>query len=918
MNDSVWIKSKKCLYKLTKKTNDIGSFELYDKNDNEQISNLSNLKFINIPTILNVLKLRYENNKIYTFNGNILISINPFKQIKNLYDIGAYKFNRAPHIYQIAEDAYLNINKKNQALLVSGESGAGKTENTKYILKYLCSKYSTTDSIANKIITSNHIIEMLGNSKTCKNNNSSRFGKFIKLFFRDNRIVGANIENYLLEKTRVSRANISEKCYHIFYLIGDAALKKYNFKETYELLETTDNEIINEFNNADTFIDNLKVLNFEEKFIDKIFITIKIILELLDIKNFDNLEYSIYPLVEDLNKINIKSDDLILKLSNKIFTVGRETIHKHLNSHQKYIRTKSFCEDLYETLFNEIIAKINDNFGESTNKYIGILDIFGFEIFKNNGFEQLCINYTNEILQNIYNNTILENEQDEYIRDGIDWKFINYNSNKSIINFFKKDLFNIINEQSILESGNNENIFNKLSKLNNSIITTPPKYKHKHLFIINHYAGKVKYQVTDFILKNRIKSVNRYIKTNLHMFEFKLEELITELKKTNCMFIRCIKPNDINKSMKYNLIKIHEQLLYSGIVEGIKLVQKGYPVKILLKYIQNEFKFMTHHNIDIINLLVSNPIYNHTYCIGNSKLFLKKKTYNSLCKINLEEKTKITIFIQKCVRKVLCMGSYAHIYDSIKKIQSIWRKYSSIKIIKYKRSVRSTNKIRNIFIKYYYKKIFKTLRNHIVLLQSIIRKRKTIKLVRTLKINIFSSNLINNIINDIINKTNSNNNTAAMTIICAWRRYIINKKIQNRKSTNYLKNRLNIQNKILEKEKEKNDRLRRKMSNMLKTFSNIKNDSSNLNIQDKQRKIIAKQQKEIERLKIQSNKIPKTFDNYIQNLDTQDDDLLDDFGKKLENLYKDIDHKNYQINSLLKNYNTLQQKYNESKRCVIS
>ena len=918
MNSSVWVKCKQKLYKRVEKMDDTIEFELYDENDNEQISNLSNLKFINIPTILNVLKLRYENNKIYTFNGNILISINPFKQIKNLYDIGSYTFNRTPHIYQIAEDAYQNIDKKNQALLVSGESGAGKTENTKHILKYLCSKYSNTDSIANKIITSNHIIEMLGNSKTCKNNNSSRFGKFIKLFFKDNLIVGANIESYLLEKTRVTRATIHEKCYHIFYLIGDPALGKYKFKKTYELLEITDKEIINEFNNATTFIENLKILNFDEIFIDKIFITIKIILELLDIKDFDNLEYSIYPLIDDLIKININSNDLILKLSKKILTVGRETIHKYLNSHQKYIRTKSFCEDLYETLFNEIIAKINENFGESTDKYIGILDIFGFEIFKNNGFEQLCINYTNEVLQNIYNNTILENEQSEYILDGIDWKFIHYNSNKNIIKFFRTDMFNIINEQSILESGNNENIFNQLSKLNNSIITTPPKYNHKRLFIINHYAGKVKYQVNDFILKNRIKSVNRHIKTNLHMFEFKLEELLDELKKTNCMFIRCIKPNDINKPMNYNLIKIHEQLLYSGIVEGIRLVQKGYPVKIFLEYLQNEFKFMTYHNIDIINLLVSNPLYNHKYCIGNSKLFLKKKTYNALCKIDLEEKTKTTIFIQKYIRKVLCRCSYAHIYDNIKKIQSIWRKYSSIKILKYKRSVRATNKIINRFIKYYYKKKFKTLRKHIILLQSIMRKRKTIKVVHTLKVKIFSSDLIDDIITNIINKTNSNTNIASIIIICACRRHLIHKKIRNRESILYLKNSLDIQSKVLEKEKERNNRLKSKMSNMLKTFSNIETNSSNLNLQEKQRKVIAKQQKEIVRLKSQSNKIPNTFTNYIQNLDTRDSELLDDFGKKLENLYTDIDKKNDQINSLLRNYEALQLKHNESKKCTIS
>ena len=214
-NHFVWKKVNPSKYNLFKKTEllDEDEYELYNEKDNFSIYNLSKLKIINIPTIMNVLCQRYEKDEIYTYNGKVLVSINPFKMIHHLYDSIENINVKSPHIYSVAESAYRDLHRKNQAILVSGESGSGKTENTKFILKYLSRNYGLDDTISNGIIKCNHLIECFGNAKTIKNNNSSRFGKFIKLFTNsDDRIIGANIENYLLEKSRITAYNNLELC----------------------------------------------------------------------------------------------------------------------------------------------------------------------------------------------------------------------------------------------------------------------------------------------------------------------------------------------------------------------------------------------------------------------------------------------------------------------------------------------------------------------------------------------------------------------------------------------------------------------------------------------------------------------------------------------------------------------------------
>ena len=411
--NTVWINSKEEVYTLARAPQ-CEPYQLYDPGDDAGTYNLSHLKFINLPSILHVLRLRYKRDEIYTFNGKVLISINPFKHIDNLYTMEALDTCVGmnldiPHIYSIAEQAANNIRHKNQSILVSGESGAGKTENTKHILKYLSHTYANDDVLAKQILLSNHILEMFGNSKTIKNNNSSRFGKFIKLYFDEVGIIGANIENYLLEKSRISRFSANERSYHIFYCLHDPLLSKYNFPDSFSLYKNNDPNVDDEFKTCSTLLSCFREFMFTEDDIDRVFYTLKIITTLVHSTDFDTLLESVHSLCDVLGVLDLEASALLASLTEKIFNIGTERIVKKLTNSQIYIAVKTFCEDTYCELFDWLITKINSTIGRHVSeRYIGILDIFGFEILNTNSIEQLCINYTNEILQNEFNKYFFE------------------------------------------------------------------------------------------------------------------------------------------------------------------------------------------------------------------------------------------------------------------------------------------------------------------------------------------------------------------------------------------------------------------------------------------------------------------------------------------------------------------------------
>ena len=435
---------------------------LGNNEEDSDLDNLIDLIHLNEPSILYSSLVRYKKDKIYTFTGNILLAINPFKKI-DMYGLEwINKFRKGlnemvePHPYYISQNCLTNLfkNDRNQVVLVSGESGAGKTVTTKFIMKYISQVANkSVENLENKILASNPIIEAFGNAKTLRNDNSSRFGKFIKLLFNEERLVGAKIESYLLEKIRLTSLGKGERNFHIFYLLLSSHPDYSGKIEDFNLLNKSNvnhrADGVTDLEQYEELISSFKNLNFSDLEIDNIFKFSYFILNLGNCSNGD---------LNNMDKELSSSLDFDLELFqnyleiNKI-KVGTEIIEKKRNEKEKRIVLETVCQNLYLLLFNFIINKINNNINTSYDKYIGILDIFGFEVFKKNNFEQLCINYTNERLQNIFNKFIFELEQKEYKREGIEWEDIPFSSNNQIINLIDSgkggSLFSCLIEQSI-------------------------------------------------------------------------------------------------------------------------------------------------------------------------------------------------------------------------------------------------------------------------------------------------------------------------------------------------------------------------------------------------------------------------------------------------------------------------------------
>ena len=786
--EQVWIKNtdenSNRLYKLVYNDN-FEDFEYYSNNDNHEIENLVNLTYINLPTIMNVLNLRYTQDNIYTYNGDILISINPFKTT-NIYEINDKQRIDKPHIYSIAEKAYNNVTSKNQSILVSGESGSGKTENTKYILKYLCTNYAENTTIAQKIINSNYIIELFGNAKTIRNTNSSRFGKFIKLYLNDDNIIGANIENYLLEKSRISFSNKMERTYHIFYLFCQAKEKLVSFSnkdaKDYKLLVNSKyEEKIGEFENHELLKETFGQFNFTSDEQNNIFAIIKLILELLNCEDKESLSSCLDDSNDILEILDECKDELFKRLTTKTYTVSNELIVKELETDDIIVSIKTFCEDKYESIFNNIIKKISNSLGNNTERYIGILDIFGFEVFEKNGYEQLCINYTNEMLQQIFNQYVFKSEQHEYEKENLVWKHIDYVQNDNIIDIFngKISLFSIINEQTILGSGNDANIYGQFEKYIPEELFTINELKRKdNIFSIKHFTGKVDYKVDNYVLKNRITSSNTKVKTNLQHFNNQLTELKDELLINNCQFVRCIKPNNNNVKEQFNEMKIYNQLLYSGIIEGIKIVLAGYPIKKYKEDIDHEFRFYSYYNDNktITKLLDNQESDESQFQIGNSKIFMKSGFYKDLSKKNIEFQNKLVVQLQKNVRKYLAVRKYYFSIYYIIMIQSKIREYLHNKIVINLRKNHKATIINAYIRKFIYNRKYKEYKSATLIAKHV---RKIIQLMKYKK------------------KLSDLKNMAAIKITFWFRRIVIHKKIFNRSIVNKLTKKLESSHKDL-------------------------------------------------------------------------------------------------------------------------
>ncbi|KAI0086656.1 myosin 5 [Irpex rosettiformis] len=521
----------------------------------ETADDLATLSHLNEPSVLHTIRNRYAQHSIYTYSGIVLIAVNPFQRV-TLYGpeiIQAYSGRKRgelePHLFAIAEDAYTAMSRDGtgQTIIVSGESGAGKTESAKFIMRYIASvnppgsegkgkmKTSLDESseVERQILATNPVLEAFGNAKTTRNDNSSRFGKYIQILFDGKQeIVGARIRTYLLERSRVVFQPLTERNYHIFYQLCAGA----PHKERKDLGLDTDvskfhylkqggpqSTPINGVDDAEEFRTTQTALSTIGIGIEKQWAVFKLLASLLHLGNIK--------VIQMRNDSNIEDTDPALQTSTlflgvpladfkkwtikKQITTRSEKIVTSLNAAQAIVVRDSVAKFVYACLFEWLVAIVNESLagenGEAAEKaemFIGVLDIYGFEHFKKNSFEQFSINYANEKLQQEFNAHVFKLEQEEYVREKINWTFIEFSDNQPCIDVIEGRLgvLALLDEESRLPSGTDPSF---LTKLNNQLIKPENKAVFKKprfgnsAFTIAHYALDVTYEVEGFLEKNR-------------------------------------------------------------------------------------------------------------------------------------------------------------------------------------------------------------------------------------------------------------------------------------------------------------------------------------------------------------------------------------------------------------------------------
>uniref|UniRef100_A0A3Q4HB86 Unconventional myosin-VIIa-like n=1 Tax=Neolamprologus brichardi TaxID=32507 RepID=A0A3Q4HB86_NEOBR len=598
------------------------------------VDDMIRLGDLNEAGLLRNLLVRHKEGIIYTYTGSILVAVNPYQllPIYTIEHVHMYTDRRLgelpPHVFSIADSCFFNMrrNRKNQCCVISGESGAGKTESTKLMLQFLAAVSGQRSWIEQQVLEANPILEAFGNAKTIRNDNSSRFGKYIDInFTKGGAIEGARIEQYLLEKSRVCRQAPDERNYHVFYymLMGMSAEKKkilslgnaaeYKYLTMGNCTSCEGRDDVKEYAH---FQSALKILTFTENDLWEIS---KLLAAILHLGNVDFEEIILSDCATLLPQVDPKA--LGKGLTQRSFQTAREHVTKSLTSAQAMDGRDAFVKGIYGRLFIWIVEKINsaiykppDEENEAKQS-IGLLDIFGFENFSKNSFEQLCINFANEQLQQFFVKHVFKLEQDEYARENIVWKHIDYQDNQRTLDVLASksmNLLSLIDEESNFPKATDATLLQKMNQYHEKGgIYLPPKNNYETQFGIEHFAGKVFYDSQGFLEKNRDtlssdlikmleKSTNKLLKqvfcndlkstsgipdgkkrvpTLSGQFRQSLDSLMKTLTACQPYFIRCIKPNDFKKPMLFDRELCMRQLRYSGMMETIRIRKAGYPVR---------------------------------------------------------------------------------------------------------------------------------------------------------------------------------------------------------------------------------------------------------------------------------------------------------------------------------------------------
>ncbi|XP_050975231.1 unconventional myosin-Ib isoform X2 [Labeo rohita] len=711
------------------------------------------------------LKKRFDHNEIYTYIGSVVISMNPYKSlpIYTAEKVEEYRnrnfYELSPHIYALADEAYRSLRDqdKDQCILITGESGAGKTEASKFVMSYVaavCGKGQEVNKVKEQLLQSNPVLEAFGNAKTVRNDNSSRFGKYMDIEFDfKGDPIGGVISNYLLEKSRVVKQPRGERNFHIFYQLlsgaSDDTLKKLKLDRDvskYNYL-SLDSAIVNGLDDAANFrsVRNaMQIVGFMEDEVQSVLELVAAVLKLGNIEFKPESRCNGYDesRVKDKNDLKemcellgIEQSVLERAFSFRTVEAKMEKVSTTLNVAQAYYARDALAKNLYSRLFSWLVNRINESIKAQTQtrkKVMGVLDIYGFEIFEDNSFEQFIINYCNEKLQQIFIELTLREEQEEYIREGIEWTNIEYFNNAIICDLIennKNGILAMLDEECLRPGTVTDETF--LDKLNtvcaehqhfesrqskNSKFLTDHSLPH-NCFRIQHYAGKVLYRVEGFVDKNNdllyrdlsqamYKANHSLIKilfpegnpakVNLKRpptagFQFRASvgTLMKNLLTKNPNYIRCIKPNDKKAAHIFTDSLVCHQVRYLGLMENVRVRRAGYAFrqayepcleryKMLCKQTWPHWKGPAREGVEV--LLKSLQVSAEEFAYGRSKIFIR----NPRTLFFLEEKRRqcledLATLIQKIYRGWKCRTHFLLMKKSQVVVAAWYRRFAQQK-----------------------------------------------------------------------------------------------------------------------------------------------------------------------------------------------------------------------------------------------
>ncbi|XP_019882425.1 myosin heavy chain, muscle isoform X17 [Camponotus floridanus] len=744
----------------------------------EKAEDMSNLTYLNDASVLHNLKQRYYAQLIYTYSGLFCVAINPYKRFP-VYTHRCAKLYRGkrrnevpPHIFAISDGAYVNMltNSENQSMLITGESGAGKTENTKKVIAYFATVGASSKkekeepgkkkgSLEDQVVQTNPVLEAFGNAKTVRNDNSSRFGKFIRIHFGPSgKLAGADIETYLLEKARVISQQSLERSYHIFYQMMSGSVK--GLKEMCLLTNNIhDYHFVSQGKTTIPGLDDgeellvtdqaFDVLGFTQEEKDNIYKITAAVMHMggMKFKQRGREEQAEADGTEEGDRVakllGCDCADLYKNLLKPRIKVGNEFVTQGRNKDQVAYSVGAMSKAMFDRLFKWLVKKCNETLDTKQKRqhFIGVLDIAGFEIFDFNSFEQLCINFTNEKLQQFFNHHMFILEQEEYKREGIEWTFIDFGMDlQQTIDLIEKPMgiLSILEEESMFPKATDKTFEEKLNnnhlgKSPNFLKPKPPKPGQVAAhFAIGHYAGNVPYNITGWLEKNKDplndtvvdqfkKSTNKLLieifadhpgqsgdaggggggkggrgkkgggfSTVSSSYREQLNNLMATLRATQPHFVRCIIPNELKQPGVIDSHLVMHQLTCNGVLEGIRICRKGFPNRMVYPDFKLRYKILCANAVQepcepqkaTQIILDQINLESDQYRMGHTKVFFRAGVLGQMEELRDERLGKIVSWMQAYIRGYLSRKDYKKLQEqrlALQVVQRNLRKYLQLR-----------------------------------------------------------------------------------------------------------------------------------------------------------------------------------------------------------------------------------------------